>query len=123
MFCQKCGKEIADQAKFCNHCGSAVNHTQPQQPAQPQVAQQTAAAASVSTACCAQPQQSASTASYAAPAVQGRPVNMSVIFAGIFFQLATLLGMWSVFSPYNNYFDRLGVAVRGSCCWRSAASG
>ena len=79
-------------------------------------AQQAAAAASVSTASCAQPQQAASTASnaapaasYAAPAAQDRPVNGSAVFAGIFFLLATLLGLWSVFSPYNNYFDRLGV--------------
>lgn len=79
-------------------------------------AQQAAAAASVSTASCAQPQQAASTASnaaptasYAAPAAQGRPVNGSAVFAGIFFLLATLLGLWSVFSPYNHYFDRLGV--------------
>lgn len=79
-------------------------------------AQQVAAAASVSTASCAQPQQAASTASnaaptasYAAPAAQGRPVNGSAVFAGIFFLLATLLGLWSVFSPYNHYFDRLGV--------------
>lgn len=79
-------------------------------------AQQAAAAASVSTASCAQPQQAASTASnaapaasYAAPAAQGRPVNGNAVFAGIFFLLATLLGLWSVFSPYNNYFDRLAV--------------
>ena len=79
-------------------------------------AQQAAAAASVSTASCAQPQQAASTASnaaptasYAAPAVQGKPVNLCAVFAGIFFLLATLLGLWSVFSSYNNYFDRLGV--------------
>ena len=79
-------------------------------------AQQAAAEASVSTASCAQPQQAASTASnaapaasYAAPAAQGRPVNGSAVFAGIFFLLATLLGLWSVFSPYNHYFDRLGV--------------
>ena len=79
-------------------------------------AQQAAAEASVSTASCAQPQQAASTASnaapaasYAAPAAQDRPVNGSAVFAGIFFLLATLLGLWSVFSPYNHYFDRLGV--------------
>ena len=40
MFCNKCGKEISDQARFCNYCGAAVNHTQPQQSAQPQAAQQ-----------------------------------------------------------------------------------
>ena len=79
-------------------------------------AQQAAAAASVSTASCAQPQQAASTASnaapaasYAAPAAQDRPVNGSAVFAGIFFLLATLLGLWSVFSPYNNYLDRLAI--------------
>ena len=93
-------------------------------------AQQAAAEASVSTASCAQPQQAASTASnaapaasyaastasnvapaasYAAPAAQGRPVNGSAVFAGIFFLLATLLGLWSVFSPYNNYLDRLAI--------------
>ncbi|MDO5327942.1 MAG: zinc-ribbon domain-containing protein [Clostridia bacterium] len=25
MFCQNCGKEISDQAKFCNYCGAPVN--------------------------------------------------------------------------------------------------
>ena len=40
MFCNKCGKEISDQARFCNYCGAAVNNTQPRQPAQPQAAQQ-----------------------------------------------------------------------------------
>ena len=40
MFCNKCGKEISDQARFCSYCGAAVNHTQPQQSAQPQAAQQ-----------------------------------------------------------------------------------
>lgn len=28
MFCQKCGKEISAQAKFCNHCGTPVNDVQ-----------------------------------------------------------------------------------------------
>ena len=40
MFCNNCGKEISDQARFCNYCGAAVNHTQPQQSALPQAAQQ-----------------------------------------------------------------------------------
>ena len=71
--------------------------------------QATAAAASSPTANYAQPQQSAPVTSYAASAVQGKPVNKSAVFAGIFFLLATLLGVWSVFSPYNNYFDRLAV--------------
>lgn len=30
MFCQKCGKEISNQAKFCNYCGTPVNDVQPQ---------------------------------------------------------------------------------------------
>lgn len=30
MFCQKCGKEISDQARFCNHCGTPVNDVRPQ---------------------------------------------------------------------------------------------
>lgn len=31
MFCQNCGKEISNQAKFCNFCGaSTVNTTQPE---------------------------------------------------------------------------------------------
>lgn len=38
MFCQKCGKEIPDQAKFCNYCGAQVTiaqtQTAPQQPVQ-----------------------------------------------------------------------------------------
>ena len=25
MFCQNCGREISDQAKFCNYCGAPVN--------------------------------------------------------------------------------------------------
>lgn len=29
MFCQKCGEEISDQAKFCNRCGTPVNDVQP----------------------------------------------------------------------------------------------
>ena len=74
-------------------------------------AQQTVAAAyaSASTAGYAQPQQSAPVASYAASAVQGKPVNKSAVFAGIFFLLATLLGVWSVFSHYSKRFDSLGV--------------
>lgn len=44
MFCNKCGKEISDQARFCNYCGAAVNHTQPQQSAQLQAAQQSQSA-------------------------------------------------------------------------------
>lgn len=32
MFCQKCGKEIADDAQFCQFCGQQVNGAiQPQQ--------------------------------------------------------------------------------------------
>lgn len=30
MFCQKCGEEISDQAKFCNRCGTPVNDVQPE---------------------------------------------------------------------------------------------
>lgn len=30
MFCQKCGKEISSQAKFCNHCGTPVNNVHPE---------------------------------------------------------------------------------------------
>jgi len=37
MFCQKCGKEISDQAKFCNFCGNQVSQPQSQTPpVQPQ---------------------------------------------------------------------------------------
>ena len=45
MFCNNCGKEIVDGAKFCNYCGAQIN-AQPraEQPAQPvQPAQQQAA--------------------------------------------------------------------------------
>ena len=44
MFCIKCGKEISDQAKFCNFCGAQMNVAQPAQaqPVQP-TQQQTAA--------------------------------------------------------------------------------
>lgn len=31
MFCNKCGKEIDANAKFCIHCGSAINNVQPMQ--------------------------------------------------------------------------------------------
>ncbi len=38
MFCQNCGKEISDQAKFCNYCGAKVaiaqTQTAPKQPVQ-----------------------------------------------------------------------------------------
>lgn len=34
MFCSKCGKEISDQAKFCNFCGAQTNVAQPVQPQQ-----------------------------------------------------------------------------------------
>ena len=61
-------------------------------------------------------QQAASTASntapaasYGAPAVQGKPVNLCAVFSGIFFLLATLLGVWSIFSPYNKHLDRLAI--------------
>lgn len=30
MYCSKCGKEISDQARFCNYCGMQVNTQQPQ---------------------------------------------------------------------------------------------
>lgn len=42
MFCQKCGKNLADDAKFCDGCGATVEAAQPVQPAQPvqQVVQQ-----------------------------------------------------------------------------------
>ncbi len=39
MFCQNCGKEISDQAKFCNHCGASTAKSRPQAaPAQPKAA-------------------------------------------------------------------------------------
>ena len=53
--------------------------------------QAAAAAASSPTASYAQPQQSAPVASYAASAVQGKPVNISAVFAAILFLLAALL--------------------------------
>lgn len=31
MFCQNCGKKIADDAKFCDGCGAVVNGTAPRQ--------------------------------------------------------------------------------------------
>ena len=40
MWCNKCGKEIADQAKFCNHCGAMVNNTQPRSASAPQASPQ-----------------------------------------------------------------------------------
>ncbi len=35
MFCSKCGKELAAQAKFCNYCGAPVNEPQPAAASQP----------------------------------------------------------------------------------------
>ena len=34
MYCKECGKQISDQAKFCNFCGAKVTAAQPAQPAQ-----------------------------------------------------------------------------------------
>lgn len=45
MICPKCGKEIQDNQKFCNFCGSKIEI----QPAQPVVSAQPAQAASVQT--------------------------------------------------------------------------
>ena len=36
MYCENCGKEISDQAKFCKHCGASVTTSQPATPVQPQ---------------------------------------------------------------------------------------
>lgn len=63
---------------------------------------QQAAGASASTTGYAQPQ------SYA-PAAQGSPVNGSAVFAGLFFLMATAMGLWSVFSPYHSHLDYLAV--------------
>ncbi|MBP3540781.1 MAG: zinc ribbon domain-containing protein [Clostridia bacterium] len=30
MFCTKCGKELSDQARFCNYCGAQMETAQPQ---------------------------------------------------------------------------------------------
>lgn len=35
MFCSQCGKEIADQAKFCASCGTAVSDTNPRAEPEP----------------------------------------------------------------------------------------
>lgn len=40
MLCNKCGKEISDQSKFCNHCGATVNNTQPRSASAPQASPQ-----------------------------------------------------------------------------------
>lgn len=45
MFCQKCGSEIPNQAKFCNHCGTPVNDAQSQTTPTAQPAQQETSAA------------------------------------------------------------------------------
>lgn len=46
MFCSNCGKEISDQARFCNYCGSKVDVAQPQAaPVEPQQPVQPAQAA------------------------------------------------------------------------------
>ena len=29
MFCKNCGKEIADNAKFCEHCGAQLEVAEP----------------------------------------------------------------------------------------------
>ena len=31
MFCQKCGKELKENAKFCNYCGTSVSGEKPAQ--------------------------------------------------------------------------------------------
>lgn len=36
MYCRNCGKEISDQAKFCNYCGMRIQDTQPQPAPDPQ---------------------------------------------------------------------------------------
>lgn len=69
-------------------------------------AQQAASCASASTVSAASSQPSASDAGYAAP---GQIVNGSAVVAALFFLLATLLGVWSVLSPYNSYFDGLAL--------------
>ena len=43
MYCKECGKQISDQAKFCNFCGAKVTAAQPAQSAQPAQAAQTTA--------------------------------------------------------------------------------
>ena len=40
MFCNRCGKEIPDQAQFCNYCGAPVNKVQPKPAPAPQPAPQ-----------------------------------------------------------------------------------
>lgn len=41
MFCQNCGAQINDQARFCEHCGTSIGTQQapPQQPQAPQYQQ------------------------------------------------------------------------------------
>ena len=36
MFCGNCGKEIPNNAKFCNHCGALQNNTAAQADQTPQ---------------------------------------------------------------------------------------
>ena len=36
MYCKQCGKQISDQAKFCNFCGAKVTAEQPKPAPQPQ---------------------------------------------------------------------------------------
>jgi len=38
MFCQNCGAQISDQARFCEHCGTSIGTQQPA-PQQPQTTQ------------------------------------------------------------------------------------
>ena len=44
MFCSKCGKEISDQANFCNFCGAQINVSQQAQAQPVQSTQQQTAA-------------------------------------------------------------------------------
>lgn len=39
MYCNQCGKEISEQSKFCNYCGSPVHNARPQTPRAPQTPQ------------------------------------------------------------------------------------
>lgn len=39
MFCSKCGREVSDQAKFCNYCGAPMGNAQPQPVQKPAPAQ------------------------------------------------------------------------------------
>lgn len=77
MLCQKCGREISNQARFCNHCGNPVSNTQAETP--PQTSQY-------------QMPPTSQTSSQAAPAKSkwGKRLLSGLVALGVFFLVRTV---------------------------------